>query len=90
MATQKVTISLDPALIERIDAFADDNGMTRSGMISMACKQYLHAAEVMPSMSHIIGKFAEVIDNKLGLSAEEQAKQLDELEQAQQKILGGF
>ena len=71
--TVKVTISISPELLDRTDSFADENGMTRSGCISLALKQYLQAAEVMPSMSQIVGQFANFMGNAVGMSKEERA-----------------
>ena len=42
----KVQITLDDALMERVDSFADENYMSRSGLLSLAVTQYLNAAEV--------------------------------------------
>ncbi len=39
----KVTISLDDNLLKRIDDYAKKNGVKRSGLISIACSQYLDA-----------------------------------------------
>ena len=85
---QKVTISVEPALLAKIDAYADENGMTRSGMISLAVRQYLQAAEVMPSMSQIVGRFAAMLGNRVGISEEEQQQQLDMLQDSADRILG--
>lgn len=43
----KVQISLDDNLMTRIDAYADANYMSRSGLISLATAQYLNQAEMM-------------------------------------------
>lgn len=86
--TVKVTISISPELLDRTDSFADENGMTRSGCISLALKQYLQAAEVMPSMSQIVGQFANFMGNAVGMSKEEQRKQLDEIEQSAKMVMG--
>ena len=85
---QKVTISVEPALLAKIDAYADENGMTRSGMISLAVRQYLQAAEVMPSMSQIVGRFAAMLGNRVGISEEEQQQQLDMLQADADRIMG--
>lgn len=42
----KVTISIDDALMERIDNYADENFMSRSGFITFACNEYLKQQEV--------------------------------------------
>jgi metal-responsive CopG/Arc/MetJ family transcriptional regulator len=42
----KVQISLDDELMVRIDNNADNNYMSRSGLISLACTQFLNTAEL--------------------------------------------
>ena len=42
----KVQITLDDALMQRVDSFADENYMSRSGLLSLAVTQYLNAADV--------------------------------------------
>jgi len=87
--TVKVTISIDPDLLEKIDSFADENGMTRSGMIGLAAKQYLQACEAMPSMTQIIGKMANMFTDKFfKMSEQEQLEQIDMLEDQTNRILG--
>lgn len=43
----KINVSLDDDLLRRIDEHADSNYMTRSGLISLACVQYLGQFEMM-------------------------------------------
>ncbi len=58
----KVTISLKDELLSRIDCFADDMNMRRSGVISLACTQFLNANEgirVIREMSDVLQKIAD-------------------------------
>lgn len=41
----KLSISMDEELVKRIDEYAKDNYGSRSGIISIACNQFLNAAE---------------------------------------------
>ena len=62
----KINISLDDELVNRIDEYADYNYMSRSGLISLACTQYLNANEMtkaIKDMSVCIRKIAD--NNKL-------------------------
>ena len=43
----KINISIDDNLLERIDKFAEENYMSRSGLFSMATAQYLNSNEVI-------------------------------------------
>jgi predicted RNase H-like HicB family nuclease len=40
-APVRLSISLTPSVIEKIDAIADDMGLTRSGVISAAAREYI-------------------------------------------------
>ena len=44
---KKVQISIDENLLDRIDSYADQSYMSRSGFITFACSQYLNQAEVV-------------------------------------------
>lgn len=43
----KVQISIDDKLLERIDNYADENYISRSGLISMGMSEYLTSKETM-------------------------------------------
>lgn len=62
MDTKKLSISLPCDLLERMDAFAGDNGMTRSGLISLAVRSYMNAVEAMPSVNKVFAAFGAVAD----------------------------
>ena len=43
----KVQLSIDENLIDRIDKYADENYMSRSGFFTLAASQFLNQAEVV-------------------------------------------
>lgn len=58
----KVNITLDDELMHRVDQYADENYMSRSGFISLACVQYLNTQEafrLVKQMSVTLKKIAE-------------------------------
>lgn len=58
----KINISLDDELVKRIENYADNNYMSRSGFISLACTQYLASADVVTaikSLSLALNKIAD-------------------------------
>jgi len=58
----KVQITLDDELLKRIDTFADNNYMSRSGFLSVAATQYLNSNEVfgaIVSLNLAMQKIAE-------------------------------
>lgn len=82
----KISISLADDLLQRADEYADLNGMTRSGMIAVALRQYLNAMEAMPSLTALMKKLAAV-DLQQELSPEQKAALLSDLDEDQQTII---
>lgn len=73
----KMQISLDDSLAKRIDDYADKNYMSRSGLISLACAQFLNSAEVVgvvKEMGVAINKIAD-----MGGVDEDTQKQIEDL-----------
>lgn len=65
MASQKINITLQKDLLSRADEYASVNGMTRSGLISVALSQYLNAVEVQPSINKILASMAAVAEGAM-------------------------
>lgn len=81
----KVQISINDDLLKRIDNYAQDNYMTRSGIIGTAVTEYLNTREVLMLVKNVslaIGKIADTgkVDN-------ETMEKLDDFERAT-RILG--
>lgn len=74
----KVQISLDDALVNRIDSYADSNYMSRSGLISLACTQYLNSADVIRAVCEMSVAMKKIAD--VGTVDEETKKQLDDFQ----------
>ena len=74
----KVQISLDDDLMERIDACADRNYMSRSGLISLACAQFLQQSDLVEAVKRISFACQKVADT--GTIDEETKKQLDDFQ----------
>lgn len=62
----KVGITLDKNLLERIDSCANDNYMSRSGFISLACTQFLKqtndTSNPIKEMADYMRKISEKVD----------------------------
>lgn len=74
----KVQISLDDALMSRIDTYADSNYMSRSGLISLACTQFLNSADMIRAVCEMSLAMQKIAD-KGEVDAETQ-KQLDDFQ----------
>ena len=75
----KLSISLSDELVHKIDDYADDCGMSRSGFISQSCKQYIQQLEVtqcLKSMSNAMQRIAST-----GVVDEETQKDLERFTQ---------
>lgn len=59
----KVQITLDNALVERLDKYADDNYMSRSGLISLATTQFLNASDVTSAVKDMAICIRKIADN---------------------------
>lgn len=74
----KINISIDDALIHRVDAYADANYMSRSGFISLACAQYLNQNEALISLGEMANAFRKMAET--GTITDEDRKNLLYLE----------
>lgn len=74
----KINISIDDALIQRVDAYADANYMSRSGFISLACAQYLNQNEALISLGEMANAFRKMAET--GTITDEDRKNLLYLE----------
>ena len=89
MAAIKVNVSIDEALLRRMDAYADENGMTRSGLFCMAVRQYLDALEMMPATKNMLISLTQLAQKSAGgqISDEELKAQLDDIDTAYNRML---
>lgn len=62
MANVKVGITIDDALLARLDAFADANYMSRSGFFSLAVTQYLNSQEAFVAIKNISLAMRKIAD----------------------------
>lgn len=74
----KVQISLDDALMSRIDSYADSNYMSRSGLISLACTQFLNSADMIRAVCEMSLAMQKIADK--GEVDEETQKKLDDFQ----------
>ena len=74
----KLGITLDDELVKRIDAFADANYMSRSGLLSLAVTQYLNAADVSQAIKEMALAMRKIADN--GEIDDETRGQLEDFE----------
>lgn len=81
----KVQISLADELVKRVDAHADENYMTRSGLISFAVTQYLNSADVIKAVNDMSLAMRRIADN--GTIDEQTKMQLEDFERISKMLL---
>lgn len=72
---KKINISINEELLKRADAHAEENYITRSGLISISLKQYLATQEVFDLLRGINIAMRKIAE--LGSIDEETQKQLN-------------
>ena len=86
MAKVKVNITVDEELMQRVDAYAEENYLNRSSLISLATTQFLNAADVtkaVKDMAFCMRKIAET-----GTLDDETKEQLEDLERFSRMLTG--
>lgn len=84
----KLNITIKEDLLSRADSYADENGMTRSGLLSLALTQYLNSVEAMPSVNKLMASMAALVDGTFNgaLDPAEAEKRMESI-QAAYKLL---
>ena len=72
----KVQISVDDELLKRIDTYADNNYMSRSGLFTIAVNQYLNVNEVTSAIVRLNLAFEKIAEN--GNIDDETMKELED------------
>ncbi len=61
----KINVSLDDRLAKRMDDYAEENYMTRSGLMSIALTQYLNTQEMISVIKNMSMSLAKIADSKM-------------------------
>lgn len=79
MAKVKVNVTIDEGLLERIDEYAEDNFITRSGLVQLAMSQFLTANEATKALVEISLSLKKIAQS--GSFSEDDLRRLQGLEQ---------
>lgn len=82
----KVQITLDDALMERVDTYADENYMSRSGLVSLAVTQYLNSADVTKAIKDMALCIRKIADT--GNIDDETREELEDFERIAKMLVG--
>lgn len=75
----KMQISMNDELAKRVDDYADENYMSRSGFISLACANYLNAHEATKAVQEVAACMRKIADTgKVDHDAMEQLEAFEE------------
>lgn len=69
----KIHISMNDALLEEVDRVAKENYLSRSGIISMACAQYIQSRAMATALSTAADALKRIADSGQ-MSAEDVAE----------------
>ena len=58
--SKKINISIDDDLLTRLDSYADDNYLTRSGLIAIALNNYLTQKEAISAVKKLAIAFEQI------------------------------
>lgn len=83
---KKVQISIDDSLLERIDNYADNNYLTRSGLVTIATNQYLNSVEVISAVKDMSISMRKIADQ--GYVDQETMKHLEDFERIAKVLVG--
>ena len=86
MAKVKVYITLDEALLQRIESYADENYLTRSGLITLATRQFLLQAEASRAIVDMSLAMRKIADT--GTIDDDQRRQLEDFERFARMLSG--
>lgn len=82
----KVQISIDDELMKRIDQYADDNYMSRSGFLTVAANSYLTQAELSGAICDIAVSVRKIADT--GKLNHEDLERLEDFERIARMVVG--
>lgn len=67
----KISVSLSEKLVNQLDSFSSENGLSRSAAISMAVTSFLTGRETVSAMRGLSDKLQELISNGVPATNEE-------------------
>lgn len=82
----KVQVSMDNALVQRLDQYADDNYMSRSALVTLALTQFLNAQEVTSAVKDMAICIRKIADT--GEVDSETQQKLSDLERRCKVLVG--
>lgn len=82
----KINITIDDKLLERVDNYAENNYMSRSGLFSFAVAQFLNQAEVIGAVKDMSLAMRKIAD--ASVVDDDTLKQLEDFERLAKMLIG--
>ena len=82
---KKVQISIDDELLERVDNYAENNYMSRSGLITLACSHYLNQFEIIMAIKDLSLAMQKIAKDKV--IDDDTIEQLEDFERISRMLL---
>lgn len=83
----KVQMSLNDELVKKIDKYVEENYLTRSGFVSIACAQYLAGYELTCAIKEMALCLRKIADN--GTVDAETLRELEDFERLAKMLVAG-
>lgn len=85
---KRVSVSMEEEVLDKIDKFASEKGMTRSALFQIASEQYIRAVDLTPSMNKafaLMGTLADMVGDGR-IDSDDYHRRLNELEGLQSTL----
>jgi metal-responsive CopG/Arc/MetJ family transcriptional regulator len=82
----RIQISIDEELASRIDEYASKNYLSRSGLISLACTQFLQSNEAVLALSRLSLSMQKIADT--GSIDDETQQELQDISRSVSLLIG--
>lgn len=82
----KINISMDDALLDRVDKLASESYVSRSGLIAMAMSDYVNSKEIVSAIKSMSVSMAKIAST--GTIDEETKKELEAFEKVCAMLAG--
>lgn len=91
MPSKRVNITLQDALLSRVDQEAKEKSLSRSGVISVALSSYFTAQDSIPSLNKVLDSMASVMEQTLRgeISPSIASAKLDAIQETYSDVIAG-
>lgn len=85
LAKVRLNISLDETLLQRIDQFAEENFLSRSGLLSVAANEFINSSLLVTAFNDVAFSIRKIADNNQ--IDDESLKKLEDFEKVAKMLV---